>query len=61
MRKMRSSGNQSRMRGKRVGLVLFPSDLLELKSYDFNEVAHIKLLYGVERLHKSFCKSYGEF
>ena len=45
------------MSGKGVGLGLFSSDSLESESYDFDEIAHIKPLYGVERLHKSCFKS----
>ena len=49
--------NQSRMSGRGVGLVLFPSDSLEPQSYDFDEIANIRLLYGVERRHKSSFKA----
>ena len=45
------------MYGKGVGLGFFPSDLLESQSYDFDEIAHIKPLYSVERLYKSSYKS----
>ena len=45
------------MCGKGVGLGLFPYDSLESQSYEFDEIAHIKPLYDVERLHKSFFKS----
>ena len=45
------------MCGKGVSLGLSPSDALEFQSYDFDEIAHIKSLYGVERLHKSAFKS----
>ena len=34
------------------GVGLGPFDSLEFQSYDFVEIAHIKPLYGVERLHK---------
>ena len=43
--------NQSRMYGKVIPLGLFPSNLLESQSYDFDEIAHIKPSY-VEKLHK---------
>ena len=45
------------MCGKVVGVGLFLSDSLESQSYDFDvfdEIAHIKPLYGVESLHRSF-------
>ena len=44
------------MCGKVVGLGLFPSDSLENQSLDFDEIAHSRPLYGVERLHKSSLK-----
>ena len=50
----RSNLNQSRMFVKGVGLGPFPSDSLESKSNDFDEIAHVKPLYSVERLHSSF-------
>ena len=41
------------MCGKGVGLGFFPPDSLESQSYEFDdENAHIKPLYGVERLLK---------
>ena len=49
--------NQSRMCGKRVRLGPFPSDSLESQSYDFDEIAYTKPLYGVERLHENSFKS----
>ena len=42
------------MCGKGVDLGLFPSHSLESQSYDFDEIAHIKPLYGVEGLSTSF-------
>ena len=45
------------MCGKEVGLGLFPFDSLESQSYDFGEIARIKLVYGAERLHTSSFKS----
>ena len=39
------------MYGKVIPLGLFPSNLLESQSYDFDEIAHIKPSY-VEKLHK---------
>ena len=36
------------MCGKGVGLGRFPPDSLESQSYDFDEIAHTKLLYGVK-------------
>ena len=42
--------------GKGVGLGLFPFDSLESQSCDSDEIAHIKPLYGVERLHESSFK-----
>ena len=47
---------QSRMCGKGVGSGLFPSDSLQSQSYDFDEIAHIKPIYGVERLQKTAFK-----
>ena len=44
---------------KGVGLGPFPSDSLEPQSCDFDEIAHIKPLCGVESLHKcSNCKEF---
>ena len=42
---------------QRSRLRFFPSDSLESQSYEFDEIAHLKPLYGVERLHKSSFKS----
>ena len=36
------------MCGKGVGLGLFPSDSLQSQSNEFDEIAQIKPLYGVE-------------
>ena len=44
------------MCGKVVGLGSFPFEPLEAQSYDFDEIAHIKTLYGVESVHKRFFK-----
>ena len=41
------------MCGKGVGLGLFPSDSLKSQSLDFDEIAHIESLYGVQRLRKT--------
>ena len=41
---------------KGVGLGLFPSDSFESQLYDFDDTAHIKPLYGVERLHEGSLK-----
>ena len=49
--------SQSYMCGKGVGLGLLPFDSLESQSYDFDEIAHIKPVQGVERLHESSFKS----
>ena len=40
------------MCGKGAGLGIFPSDSLQSQSYDFDEIAHIKSLYGAGRHHK---------
>ena len=40
--------------GARLGLLLF--DPLESQSYDFDEIAQTKPLYGEERLLKNFYK-----
>ena len=52
------------MCGKGVKLGPFPSDSLGFRSYDFDEIvhimvqmAHIRPLYGEERLQKSSFKS----
>ena len=34
--------------GKGASSCLFPSDLLESQAYDFDEIAHMKPLYGVK-------------
>ena len=44
---MRELSNQSRKCGKGAGLGLFPFDSLEPPSYDMDEIAQIKPLYGV--------------
>ena len=49
--------NKRRMCGKGVGLGPFPSDSLESQSYNFDEFADIKPLYGVKRLLGSFLRS----
>ena len=48
--------NQSRMCGRGVGSGLSPSDSLESQSYDFDEIAHIRPIYGVQRLRKASLK-----
>ena len=45
------------MCGKGVAIGLSPFDSLESQSYDFDKIAQIKPLYGVERLHKSSLKA----
>ena len=46
----------SRMCGKGIGLGCFPSNSLESQSYDFDEIAHMKPLYGVENSKKKFLR-----
>ena len=48
--------NQSHICGEGVGLGLFPSNSFESQPYNFEERAHIKTLYGIERLHKTSFK-----
>ena len=54
---LESIENQSRICGEGVRSGHFLRDSLESKTYDFDEIAHMKALHGVERRHESSLES----